>query len=223
MISEDRVQYKVNFWLIWTITNALALGIGLPLGETVGRGYIASHGLLTGQIIGSLTCEAFIWAARVWILSRFHMQSMFRRLDAFLWPINELWWLATDVILTASQAVQHVPDERTVFGVTGAVLFSSSTGATLWLVFSLMRIPRRDTRFRFAKMFLLALGGFVFGSFAVAGLMALGLGVGEEVLRQFGYQLGLVAAGLATGGLIGAATGFVWIGWLQPVTAQEPA
>ncbi len=222
MISDDRIQYKVNFWLIWVLTNALALALGLTIGEITGRSYIASHGLLTGQIIGSLICEAFIWAARVGILSRFHMERMFKQLDAFLWPINEIAWLAMDLAVTASQKVQHVPDSRTVFGATGAVLLSASTGTVLWLVFSLMRIPRKQTRFRFLKMFLLALAGFVLGTFAAVLLLGLGLAVGEDILVRFGFQWGLIAAGLACGGLIGAMTGFVWVDWLQPQAAQTP-
>src|SRR5512138_143919 len=222
MDQGDIFRYKVNFWFLWLAANALALGIGLPLGETVGRSYIQGHGMFTAEIIASLVCEAFLWAARIAVLSRFRMQGMFKRLDAFVWPINEFSWLVMGLFATSFNARQLAPSDQTAFGLTGMVLFASVCGATFWLMFRVMRIPHKSSRLRFLKMFLLALGCFLLATVGNAGLMVLGLQIGEAFLKDYGYQTALLATGLAFGTMIGSVTDFAWAGWLEMPSAADP-
>ncbi len=76
-MENDENYIKGNFWLAWILANSIGLGLGLSLGEIIGRLVIGSMGWRFGQLLGLLVCEGCIWSARGMVLSRFQMQKAF--------------------------------------------------------------------------------------------------------------------------------------------------
>ena len=206
MIENDVSPQKSHFWLAWIVANAVGLGFAWPLGEIIGQFIAADHGWKTGQIIGILVFEGFIWIVRASVISRVKSYIELR-------PIEVAIWLGTETIGWILSEAPFRGDN--LMSITGGALFATSSGAIMWLIWCLIKIPKRRSKTWAMQAFLWTLFGMIGGSALVGAFLAFSLTLGETFAEMSNPIVGMAAGGLILGGFVGIVTGMALIKLLR--------
>jgi hypothetical protein len=206
MIENDVPPKKSHFWLAWIVANAVGLGFAWPLGEIVGR-YVSSYDdWKSGQLLGIIVFEGFIWIVRAAVL--FRIKSYIE-----LKPIAMAIWLGTEIIgWILSEGLFR---DDNLLSITGGVLFASLCGSIMWLIFWFIKIPKRRSKTWAIQAFLWALLGMIGGALLLSIFLTAGLSL-AEIFAKMSYPIvGMAAGGLILGGFIGIVTGMALIKLLR--------
>jgi hypothetical protein len=202
MIENDPSPTRSQFWLAWVIANSLGFGFAWPLGETIGRFIANNTGWRTGQIIGVLIFEGFIWLARSAVLYRVKSYVTIRPLEIIIWvPVELLGWLISEAPI----------QQDSLMTITGGVILATSVGATMWIIFWLIRISKRHSRSWAIKTFLITLLSMVGGSALIALIGSISFTIVYDIARLSNPIIGMAIAGVVHGALLGLVTGYVFV------------
>jgi len=202
MIENENSQTKMKFWLLWTIANAIGLGFAWSLGDYLGRSVVDTLGWKFGQVIGLIVFETVLWVFRVSVIYNMKSYEILRPLDFFVWVTSESFGLLISEL--------PIPNDN-LLGITGGAIFATSFGATIWLVFWFIKIPKPQSKTWAINAFLWTFIGLVGGSSLISFFQTTSLIVGEFLAKMYLPIIGMAVGGLIFGLFLGGLTGLALI------------
>lgn len=211
MIINDVSHDKVNFWMAWSIANAIGLGLAWALGELIGRQIAELLGWKTGQLFGVVLFEGFMWLSRGIVLFRMKSYEILKPLEISIWVITELFgWIIT----------RGATQEESLIAFTGGGIFATALGAMMWIIFWFMKIPKPRRKFWALRALLWTFVGFFGGALLLTLFLVIALEFSNTLAKMYSPFLGMAIAGLILGGLLGSTTGLALIRFMHWQTAE---
>ena len=211
LTEENTISSRVAFWWIWLTANSIGLAMGWAFGELLGLQIAQSLGWMYGEVTAFLICEGFIWLVRLGVLSRVRNTKVLSAVEIFVWITAEtIGWLAGRLPYNPESLV----------GITTGSILAYQLGVITWLIIWLIRIQQpmrlatKPTSNRFLKSVLRIFGSLAVFIFMNTGFL-LSIITGEGIADHFGLFWGRVVAGLGTGGIVGALTGWAILSLLR--------
>lgn len=211
MLAHTISRKKINFWLVWSIANAIGLGFAWSLGELIGRQAAEIFGWKIGQIIGIIIFEGFLWIIRAAVLLRIKSFEILRPIEILIWVTTEIFgWLISE---------QPIPKDN-IMSITGGAMFASSMGAMAWIIFWFIKIPKPRSKLWAIQAFLWTFLGLIGGSFLMALIQVTGMAIAEILAKMYFPIIGMAIGGTVLGGLLGSITGLALVNLMRWQTTE---
>jgi hypothetical protein len=208
MVVDEEISYnKLNFLTIWTLANAVGLAIAWPWAEMVGRGIAPSLGDKGGEFASLLVFEAMAWTLRLIVLFRMKEFNRLKLLDFAI-------WLGTEAF-AAMIYIFPSPTHESPIAYTIAALLATSFGPMAWIIVWFMRIPRARSKNWMLRAFTWTLTGFIIADLVIAFFFTGATEIAYQLAKSSHPYLGMFAAGLVLGGIIGVITGLCMLQMME--------
>lgn len=188
----DSKQTKVDFWIGWTVANAIGVSAGWALGEYVGQWHPGLAGL--------------VFAIPIWLM---RWAVLHRRREFNVWkPLELIIWLSGEMV---GYVIGVGFKENGSTWTTAGPIFGLFSGAGVWFMLRAIRQAKTQGKFWFISATLWGFLGFVIANVTITVGIVIGLEVIETTERIFPF-FGWSVAGFVLGTIIGGMTGIALIG-----------